>query len=78
MEVDRVNHRAVAGVLQPDIDGVADTNAQEWTRHFAVESPVAKRRAFGEPAFQFHRRQIDADGLRRPLADRRRQIRRQF
>ena len=74
MEIDRVNHRAVAGILQADIDGVADTNAQEWTRHLAVECPVAKRRAFGEAAFQLNRRQIDADGLRCPLANRRRQI----
>ena len=78
MEIHRMNHRTVAGVLQPHIDGIADANAQERTGHFAVEGPVAKRRAFGEAAFQFHSRQIDVDGLRRPLGDRRRQVRREL
>ena len=30
MEIDRVDHRAVGGILQVDVNGVADADAQEW------------------------------------------------
>ena len=33
--------------------GVADPHADERPRHLAVEGPVAERRAFGEPPFDF-------------------------
>src|SRR5262245_27472899 len=56
------------------VDGVANADTQEGTRHLAVEGPVAKGRAFGETAFQFDRDQIDTHGLRVALADRRRNV----
>ena len=57
-----------------NVEGVADADAQEGARHLAVEGPVAEGGAFGEPAFQLDGDQIDANGLRRAVADRRRNI----
>ena len=74
MEIHRVDHAAVGGILEVHFNRVADAHAQERSRHFAVERPVAKRRAFREPAFQLDGDQINADGLRRALANGRRQV----
>src|SRR5262245_14287581 len=56
------------------VDGVANADTQEGTRHLAVEGPIAKGRAFGETAFQFDRDQINAHGLRVALAERGRNV----
>src|SRR5262249_32046173 len=74
MKIDRVDHRAVAGVLEVDFDGAADAHAKERTGHLAIEGPVAKGRALGETALQFDRNQIDAHGLRIAFAYRRRNV----
>jgi hypothetical protein len=74
VEIDRVNHRAVGGVLQMDVDGVADTHADERSGHLAVERPVTEGRALGQPPFDFDADEIDPHGLRFALADRRWQV----
>ena len=74
VKVDRMHHRAVAGILQMNVDGVADAHADERPRHFAVEGPVAKRGRFSEAAFHLRRQKIDAHRLRVALCQRRRQI----
>ena len=42
LEVDRMNHRAIGGILQMNVNGVADLHAEERSRHFAVEGPVRR------------------------------------
>ena len=69
MEIHRMDHAAVGGVLEVHFNRIADTNAQERPRHFAIECPVAKRCAFCEPALQLDAYQIDAYGLRRAIAN---------
>ena len=63
MKIHRVDHVAVGRVLQMNVDGVADANANERSRHFAIEGPVAECRCFCEPAFLLDREQIEPDGL---------------
>jgi hypothetical protein len=43
-----------------DVDGVANANADEGSRYFAIESPVAERGGFREPAFLLNGEQIEA------------------
>ena len=69
-----MNHRAVSGVLDAHIHGVADANAQHRSGDAAVERPIAERGAFREAAFEFNRIEIDPHRLRRPVADRRRNL----
>src|SRR5215467_1357527 len=74
MEIDRMDHGAVGRIFKVDVDGVADTHPDERSRHFAAESPVAKRRAFCEAAFDLDAEQVDANGLRLAFADGWRQV----
>ena len=69
-----MNHVAVRSILEIDFDRVADAHTKERTGHFAVESPVAERGAFGETAFQLDADQIHPHRLRRSLADGRRKV----
>ena len=55
MEIDRVDHAAVGGILEMHVDRVADANAQERPGHLAVEGPVAEGGPFGEAAFELDR-----------------------
>src|SRR5215467_2598672 len=59
-----------------DVNGVADAHPNEGARNFAIEGPVAKRRGFGEPTFDFHAHKVDTDGLWFSLCDGRREVRR--
>ena len=74
VEVDRVQHRAAVGVLQVDLDRVADAHAQHRARHLAVEGPVAERRALCEPRLELDRDEVDPHRLRPAIADRRRHL----
>src|SRR6478735_9895952 len=56
------------------VDGVANANADEGSRHFAIEGPVAERGCFREPAFLLNGEQIEPDGLWISFADRWRKI----
>src|SRR5690348_5818029 len=71
-----MDHRALARVLDMDVERVADAQAEERARHLAVEGPVAEGRALGEPAFDLLGDEVDPYRLWRPLGQRRRQIRR--
>src|SRR5215471_18214132 len=57
-----------------NIDGIADFDADERRGNLAVEGPVAERRSLRQSAFDLDAEQIDANGLRFSLADRRRQV----
>ena len=54
VEVARMDHGAVGRILQMNIDGIADPDADEGARHLTVEGPVAERGAFGESLFDFN------------------------
>ena len=58
-----------------NVDGVADTHPDEGARHLAVEGPIAERRCLREPTFELDAQQVDTNGLRVALADRRRHVR---
>jgi hypothetical protein len=70
MEVNRVCHRAVGQVPQVDFNRIAHAHSEERTRHFAIECPILIGGAIGELSFNFHRFQVDADGLRLARRDR--------
>jgi hypothetical protein len=57
-----------------NVNGVADTDTNEWSGHLAVKCPVAECRCFREPALLLNGEQIKSDGLWVSLADRRKEI----
>src|SRR5665213_2638357 len=69
-----MDHVAVGGIPEMNVDGIADANPDERSGDLAVEGPVAERRGFGEAAFLFDGEQIEPDGDRVALADRGRKI----
>src|SRR5262249_7775008 len=71
-----MDHRAVGGVLQVNVDSVADPHTNEWSRNLAVERPIAEGSALSQPTFNFHTEQIDTNRLWFALCYRRRQGRR--
>src|SRR3546814_5653331 len=40
MEIDGMHHDAVGGILEMNIDGIADPDAHERARNLAIEGPV--------------------------------------
>jgi hypothetical protein len=54
MKIHGVDHVAVGGILQMNVNGVANPNANERPRYFAIKSPVAEGRRFREPTFLFN------------------------
>jgi hypothetical protein len=74
MEIDRVVHEAGLVVFEMDLDRVADAHADEGARYLAVERPEIVAGLVVQLPFEFDRLQVDADDLRWPGADGRRQI----
>ena len=54
MEIHRMDHIAVGGILEMNVNGIADADADEGSRYFTIESPVAECGSFREPAFLFN------------------------
>src|SRR5215211_287019 len=65
-----MDHGAIGRVLEVNFDSVADADAEERPRHLPIKGPVPECRAFSETSLELDREQIDAHGLRRPIADR--------
>src|SRR5690349_18596389 len=74
MEIHRMDHRTVGRVFQMNINRVAYPNTDERAGDLAIESPVTKRRAFGETAFHFDAEKVDSHGLWFALANGRGQV----
>ena len=56
------------------VESIADANAQHRTRHLPVEGPVAEGGPFCQAPFELDCDQVDAHGLRRTIAYRRRDL----
>jgi hypothetical protein len=69
-----MDHGAIVSVFEVDLYGVPDPDPEHGARHFAIKGPVSKCGPFGEPAFEFDRYEIHANGLRGSLTDRWRDI----
>src|SRR5262249_54811756 len=74
MEIDRVVHEAGLVVFEMDLDRVADAHADEGARYLAVEGPEIVGDLIVQLPFELDGLQVDADDLRWPGADGRRQI----
>src|SRR5690606_26353995 len=70
MEVHRVDMRAVLGVLQVDVDGIAYAHPQHRARDSVVEGPELVAGAVTQPAFHLGGFQVEGDRLRSALAHR--------
>src|SRR5215813_1895656 len=55
MKIDRMYHRAVVGILQVNVNRVADAYANERTGHLSVEGPVAEGCALRKSSFHLRR-----------------------
>ena len=74
VKIHGVDHVAVGGVLEMNVNGIADADANEWAGYLAVKRPVAECGRFREPAFLFNGEEVEPDGLGVSFAERRRQI----